>query len=84
MVKINYNNQERDYTVSLPIEQVNSLYEALRIFDNFLYAPRNFISLKLNEGTLQAVFCKLLASSFMLNLLSYCTLCISKLQSYVL
>ncbi len=50
MDKITYNNQVRDFTVNLPIDQVTPLYEALRAFDDALYSPRNVIRLKLREG----------------------------------
>lgn len=50
IVEVTYNNQVRDYTLNLPVDKVAPLYEALRIFDDALYAKENIVRLKLAEG----------------------------------
>lgn len=52
VVEVTYNNQVRDYTLNLPVDKVAPLYEALRIFDDALYAKENIVRLKLAEGKL--------------------------------
>ena len=44
------NDGVRDYTLSLPVEEVQPLYLALKRFNTLMYQPQNTFSIKLQEG----------------------------------
>ena len=48
--RINYNNQVRDYYLTLPAEAVTSLYKAMKAYDDLLYDRGSLVDIKLNDG----------------------------------
>ena len=48
--RIIYNNPVRDTFLTVPVDKVQSLYKALRLFDSLLYDPANMVKFKLKPG----------------------------------
>ena len=44
------NNPVRDTFLTVPVEKVQPLYKALRLFDSLLYDPSNMVKFKLKPG----------------------------------
>ena len=49
---LNYNNQMRSQFLNLPLEKVQPLYDALKLFNDLAYDDAYLINLKLQPGTL--------------------------------
>ena len=47
---LNYNNQMRSQFLNLPIEKIQPLYNALKLFDDICYDNEYLINLKLKPG----------------------------------
>ena len=47
---LNYNNQMRSQFLNLPIDKIQPLYNALKLFDDICYDNEYLINLKLKPG----------------------------------
>ena len=52
--RINYSQPQRDSFLSIPIEQVESWYHALKLFCDAAHHPTNLLKFKLRPGQLVA------------------------------
>ena len=50
IVSINYNNQVRDKFGNIPLEKVQLVYNALKLFDDVVHSEEMCISFKLKPG----------------------------------
>ena len=50
LTRINFNNQVRDYHMSIPHAMVKPVYRSLKLFNDLCYDPRNMVEYKLNPG----------------------------------
>ena len=53
---VNYNNQMRSQFLNLPLNEVQPLYNALKLFDDLCYDNEYLINLKLKPGNVYFCF----------------------------
>ena len=49
---VNYNNQMRSQFLNIPVDKVQQLYNALKLFDDLCYDNEYLINLKLKPGNM--------------------------------
>ena len=49
---VNYNNQMRSQFLNIPVDKVQQLYNALKLFDDLCYDNEYLINLKLKPGNI--------------------------------
>lgn len=50
VAEVHFNNQMRSWYYDVPVESLHSVYEALKIFDDYARMPENMLELKMLPG----------------------------------
>ena len=53
---VNYNNQMRSQFLNIPVDKVQQLYNALKLFDDLCYDNEYLINLKLKPGNMDVAY----------------------------